>query len=175
MQLKTVTLASAIFAATSAIETHGGYQYETRFSPDASPETNDIKDSYETAAAQQAYARLQEQIKATGIAQQCLTESEGTQPAALYALKDCIVADNKDNFFGLLAGDIEESKAFWGQVVQESTTDRTQWVPARAVSDTLSYSRGCHGPKRPASSTLSSILAYIPNSSTIVDKMLLQR
>lgn len=138
MQLKTVALASAIIAVTSAIETHGGYQYETRFSPDASPETNDIKDSYETTAAEQAYARLQEKIKATGIASQCLTGSEGAQPAALYALKDCIVADNKDNFFKLLAEDIQESNTFWSQVVQESTTDRTQWVPARAVSDALS-------------------------------------
>lgn len=152
MQLKTVALASAIVAVTSAIEIHGGYQYETRFTPNASPETNDIKDPYETAAAEQANTRLQEKIKATGIANQCLTASEGAQPAALYALKDCIVADDKDNFFNLLAEDIKESNAFWGQVVQESTTDRTQWVPARAVSDTLNFSTECYSPRKLVSS-----------------------
>lgn len=76
MQMRTVALASAIIAITGAIETHGGYQYEARFSPDATPETQNLKDPYETAAAKQAYARLKEQIEATGIASQCLTESE---------------------------------------------------------------------------------------------------
>ncbi|KAI0425241.1 hypothetical protein F5Y09DRAFT_322227 [Xylaria sp. FL1042] len=134
MQLKTLALSSAIVAATSAIETHGGYQYEARFSSDAAPETKNIKDPYETTAAQQAYARLQEQIEATGITRQCLTEPTGTEPGDLYTLKDCIAADNAGNFFTLLADDIEESNSFWAQVVQESTTDRTQWVPARAYT-----------------------------------------
>ncbi|KAJ2984550.1 hypothetical protein NUW58_g6001 [Xylaria curta] len=145
MQLKTIALASAIAAVTGAIETHGGFQYEARFSPEVAPETKTIKTSYEEAAAQQAYARLHEQIKATGVARQCLTESnstgvarrssaEGVTPADLYALKDCIAADDEHNFFALLADDIEESNTFWEQVVRESTSDRTQWVPARAVS-----------------------------------------
>ncbi|TGJ87844.1 hypothetical protein E0Z10_g915 [Xylaria hypoxylon] len=134
MHLKTVALASAIIAVTSGIETHGGYQYETRFSPDATPETHNVKDPYETAAAKEAHARLREQIEATGLTRQCLTESTGTEPADLYALKDCIAADDKHNFFTLLAEDIEESNAFWAQLVQESTTDRTQWVPARAYT-----------------------------------------
>ncbi|KAI0906715.1 hypothetical protein F4823DRAFT_605917 [Ustulina deusta] len=134
MQLKTVALASAIIAVAVGIESHGGYQYETRFSADAAPETNNIKDPYETAAAKQAYSRLQEQIKATGITSQCLTEPTSTEPGDLYALKDCIAADSARNFFSLLADDIEESNTFWAQVVQESTTDRTRWVPARAYT-----------------------------------------
>ncbi|KAI1739145.1 hypothetical protein F4680DRAFT_149298 [Xylaria scruposa] len=134
MQLSIIALAPAIIAITSAIETHGGYQYETRFSPDAAPETQDIKDPYETAAAKQAYARLREQIKATGIASHCLKDSEGQEPAALYTLKDCIAADNKSDFFTLLAEDIEESNTFWRQVIQESAADRSQWVPARAYT-----------------------------------------
>ncbi|KAI0539594.1 hypothetical protein GGR58DRAFT_500035 [Xylaria digitata] len=134
MHLNTVAMASVIIAVTSGIETHGGYQYEARFSPEATPEAQDIKEPYETTAAKQAHARLREQMEATGITSQCLTESTGTEPASLYALKDCIVADNKLNFFTLLAEDIEESNAFWTQVVQESTTDRTKWVPARAYT-----------------------------------------
>lgn len=134
MQLTTIALASAVVAVSSAIETHGGYQYETRFSPDAAPETQDLKDPYETAAAQQAYAHLKERIQATGIASQCLPGSETSEPADLYALKDCIVADDKTNFFGLLAEDIESSNTFWDQVIQESTSDRSKWLPARAVS-----------------------------------------
>ncbi|KAI1271042.1 hypothetical protein F5Y07DRAFT_384323 [Xylaria sp. FL0933] len=134
MQLKTLALSSAIVAAIGAIETHGGYQYEARFSADAAPETNNVKDPYETAAAQQAYARLQEQIEATGVTRQCLTEPTGTEPDDLYTLKDCIAADNPSNFFTLFADDIKESNSFWVQVVQESTTNRTQWVPARAYT-----------------------------------------
>ncbi|KAI1421318.1 hypothetical protein F5Y12DRAFT_787579 [Xylaria sp. FL1777] len=134
MQLKTIASASAIIAVTVGIETHGGYQYEARFSSDVAPETINIKDPYETAAAKQAYARLREQIDATGITRQCLIQPTGTEPGDLYALKDCIAADNARNFFTLLADDIEESNTFWAQVVQESTTDRTQWVPARAYT-----------------------------------------
>ncbi|GAW11797.1 hypothetical protein ANO14919_011490 [Xylariales sp. No.14919] len=134
MHLKTVVLASAIVTVTSSIETHGGYQYEARFSPEATPEAKNIKDPYETTAATIANARLREQVEATGIARQCLAESADAEPAGLYALKDCIAADNKRNFFTLLAEDIEESKAFWTQVIQESTTDRTKWVPARAYT-----------------------------------------
>ncbi|KAJ8130541.1 hypothetical protein O1611_g3091 [Lasiodiplodia mahajangana] len=134
MQLKTIILASATIAIAGAIETHGGYQYETRFSPDAAPEAKDLKDPYEIAAAKQAFANLQKEMAATNIASQCLTESGSTQPADIYALKDCIASDDKDNFFMILAEDIQQSNAFWDQVVQESTNDRTQWVPARAVS-----------------------------------------
>ncbi|KAI1296212.1 hypothetical protein F5Y03DRAFT_387175 [Xylaria venustula] len=134
MQLKTFAVASAIFAVAVAIETHGGYQFETRFSSDAAPETTDIKDPYEITAAQQAYARLHEQVEATGIASQCLTEPTGTQPGDLYTFKDCIAANSSRNFFTLLAEDIEDANSFWTQVVQESTTNRTQWVPARAYT-----------------------------------------
>ncbi|KAI1153684.1 hypothetical protein F4825DRAFT_414184 [Nemania diffusa] len=134
MQLATVALASAIIATAGAIETHGGYQYESRFSADATPETKDIKDPYEIAAAKEAYSHLQERITATNVSSQCLTKPEGTQPADLYALKGCIVADNKDNFFTLLSEDIQDSDNFWDKVVQESTTDRTQWVPARVYT-----------------------------------------
>ncbi|KAI1114923.1 hypothetical protein F5Y14DRAFT_412451 [Nemania sp. NC0429] len=132
MQLQTITLASAIIGAISALETHGGYDYETRFKPDASPETNAIKDSYEATAAEQAYTRLQEKVQLTGVAHQCLNFTEGAQPATLYALKDCIAADSKGNFFKLLAEDIENSNDFWGEILLESTNNRTQWVPARA-------------------------------------------
>ncbi|KAI1170917.1 hypothetical protein F4777DRAFT_567463 [Nemania sp. FL0916] len=134
MHFNAITLASAFLATSSAIETHGGYHYESRFSVDAAPETSDVKDPYETEAAKQAYARLEEQVKATGIAKQCLAEPTGVQPADLYALKDCIAADNKDHFFTLLADDIEESDDFWEKVVQESTTNRTLWVPARVYT-----------------------------------------
>ncbi|KAI0400806.1 hypothetical protein F4802DRAFT_471036 [Xylaria palmicola] len=134
MQLTAATLLSTIVTVAGAIETHGGYQYEARFSPDAAPETKDVKDPYETAAATQAYARLQEQIEATGIAQQCLTASVGVEPADLYALKDCITTDDKGDFFTLLAEDIQESNGFWHRVVQESTSDRTHWVPARVYT-----------------------------------------
>ncbi|KAI8629697.1 hypothetical protein F5Y19DRAFT_431549 [Xylariaceae sp. FL1651] len=132
MQLKTIALAPAFIAATGAIETHGGYEYEARFAVNAASETADIKDPYEATAAKQASLRLQQQISATGIASKCLAYNTGTSPADLYALKDCVAADNEDNFFTLLAEDIEESNAFWDQVVRESTSDRTQWVPARA-------------------------------------------
>ncbi|GAP88198.1 hypothetical protein SAMD00023353_1500180 [Rosellinia necatrix] len=154
MHFRTVALASAIAAVTGALETHGGFQYETRFAPNASPETRDIKDAYETAAAQQAYSRLREQIEATGIASQCLTGPEGAQPADLYALKDCIVAEDEHNLFALLAEDIEESNAFWAQVVGESTTDRTKWVPARAY--TKGYFNGSLTATQFAAWTLSS-------------------
>ncbi|KAI0193513.1 hypothetical protein F4808DRAFT_357887 [Astrocystis sublimbata] len=134
MQLRTLALAPAFIALTGAIETHGGYQYEARFSPDAAPETKDVKDPYETAAAKQAYSRLQEQIKITGISSHCLTDYEDDSPAGLYALKRCVVADNKSNFFTLLYEDIEESNNFWHQVISESTDDRSKWVPARAYT-----------------------------------------
>ncbi|KAJ8123622.1 hypothetical protein ONZ43_g470 [Nemania bipapillata] len=134
MHPKIVLSALAFIATTGAIETHGGYSYEARFSPDASPETKDIKDPYEIAAAKQAYAHLRDRIQTTSIASQCLTKSEGTEPADLYALKDCIVADNKDNFFTLLSEDIQDSNAFWDEVVKQSTTDRSQWVPARVYT-----------------------------------------
>jgi hypothetical protein len=127
-------LASAIITATGAIETHGGYQFESRFSANASPETKAIKVTYETAAAKQASIRLQDQVQATGIAHHCLDKCKGQSLANLYALKDCITADNDHNFFNLLAEDIKEANAFWDQVIRESTADRTQWRPARSVS-----------------------------------------
>ncbi|KAI1123413.1 hypothetical protein F5Y10DRAFT_54542 [Nemania abortiva] len=135
MQLKTIALASAIIAVTRAIETHGGYQFETRFSADAAPETEDVKDYYESEAAEQAFTRLRLGIAATNIARHCLANNTGADlPSDLYALKDCIAADNKNNFFTILAKDIQESNAFWDKVVQESTGDRTQWVPARSYT-----------------------------------------
>ncbi|KAI0107821.1 hypothetical protein GGR51DRAFT_515133 [Nemania sp. FL0031] len=134
MQLNTIILTSAIIATTRAIETHGCYQYETRFSPDGAPETKDVKDAYEIAAAKQAFDNLRKGIAATNITSQCLTESGSMQPADIYALKDCITTDNKNNFFTILAEDIQESNAFWDQVVAESTSDRTQWVPARSYT-----------------------------------------
>jgi len=138
MQLKTLALAPALAVVVGALETHGGYDFETRFSADATPETTDIKDAYESTAAEQAANRLREQIKATSVATGCLDGNTGNTPADLYALKNCIAADNEDNFFTLLADDIEESNSFWGKVLDESTTDRTKWVAARSVSRPLS-------------------------------------
>ncbi|KAI3319316.1 hypothetical protein HD806DRAFT_290412 [Xylariaceae sp. AK1471] len=134
MQLKTIAIAPALITVIGAIETHGGYKFEARFSSDAAPETSNIKDPYETEAAKQAVTHLLEQIKATGIASHCPEKRKGISPADLYALKDCIVADNEDNFFTLLAKDIEESNTFWDQVLSQSTTDRTKWVPARSYT-----------------------------------------
>jgi hypothetical protein len=150
MHLKTIVLVPALIARVGAIETHGGYTFESRFSSNATPETSNIKNPYETTAAEQVATHLREQIQATGIASHCLEELKGTgtSPADLYALKDCIVADNEDNFFILLAKDIEESNAFWDQVLSESTSDRTQWVPARAVSNCLYSSCNVLGHRR---------------------------
>ncbi|CAJ2508775.1 Uu.00g138010.m01.CDS01 [Anthostomella pinea] len=122
---------AALVSLAASTETHGGYDFQVRFSNTADPETTDIKDAYEQAAAEQASTHLQARINATGIAADCLKSNTGPTPAELYALKDCVAADNVGNFFTLLADDIEESNTFWDTVVSQSTTDRTQWVPAR--------------------------------------------
>lgn len=82
------------------------------------------------SAAQQATARLQAAITEKNIAADCI--SANNTPAGLYAFKDCIADENPDNFFDLLSDDIAEGNAFWASVIADSTTDRTQWVPARA-------------------------------------------
>jgi hypothetical protein len=186
MQLKTAALASAIVAIATAIETHGGYQFESRFAADVAPETSDIKDPYETEAAMQAYAHLQDRITATGLALHCPVGTSYPTPADLYKLKDCIAADNKDNFFTLLAQDIEQSNDFWAKVVEESTADRTQWVPARVVSDIPDYPQRSLLPRRlqPLHSILFSfsfpfLLSFnidlVSNSHCAVHQMLLWR
>lgn len=50
----------------------------------------------------------------------------------MYAFKDCIANDDPANFFDLLSDDISAANKFWADVIADSTTDRTKWVPARA-------------------------------------------
>ncbi|KAI1259244.1 hypothetical protein F5Y18DRAFT_433528 [Xylariaceae sp. FL1019] len=121
----------------SAIEMHSGVPFQARFSWDATPETIPIKDSYEATAAQQAYDRLTEVYKAKPSlpGDDCLSLGTATtQPHALYELKDCIIKETGDEsiFFALLQDDITEADNFWSTVLNQSTQDRTQWVPARA-------------------------------------------
>lgn len=131
--LKTLAFGLSFAAITASQEVHNGITYEARFDNTSAVETTPIKDAYETAAAQQATDRLRQALTDTGLAPDCLAANNGTTPADLYAFKDCIVAaEGASIFFTLLADDISESNDFWAQVVAESTTDRSQWVPARA-------------------------------------------
>jgi hypothetical protein len=134
MSLKYVSLLCALLgsASVSAQEVHSGITYAVQFSNTSAVETTNIKDPYETTAAQQASVRLQAAIQETGIAKDCLTNSSDVSPTALYTLKDCIANQTVGDFFTLLADDINESNTFWDKVVTESTTDLTQWVPTRA-------------------------------------------
>lgn len=85
----------------------------------------------ETAAAKQVYDRLNDAIHATNITSDCLSSANST-PAGVYSLKDCMVAENgKGVFFDLLADDIAAGDKFWTQVVDESSTDLTEYIPAR--------------------------------------------
>ncbi|KAI0392364.1 hypothetical protein F5Y17DRAFT_363443 [Xylariaceae sp. FL0594] len=145
MHLKTLSL---LALTAHALETHGGYDFETRFTPGGAPETGGIKDSYESVAAAQAASHLREQMRVKAVALGCLTEEDDasddtqtpitatttTSPADLYALKECIAKDKEDNFYTLLADDIKASDAFWGKVVDESTKDRGKWVAARSYN-----------------------------------------
>ncbi|KAI0484168.1 hypothetical protein GGR56DRAFT_668753 [Xylariaceae sp. FL0804] len=133
--LVNVLSASALLAAAAtvvtAVETHGGVDFEVRFAANATPVATPIKTAYESAAASQAAARLHEAIENTGITADCLEAHNGTSVDELYALKNCIDAEDEGAFFTLLESDIERANAFWATVVAESTADRTQWVPAR--------------------------------------------
>lgn len=138
--LKTIPLVLSVAAFAAAQETHSDIVYEVRWDETSAVETTPIKDTYETAAAEQATTRLREALTSTGAAPECLATNNGTKPADLYALKDCIEAANgAESFFTLLADDITESNAFWAKILAESTTDRAQWIPARA------YVRGYYG------------------------------
>lgn len=129
--LKSLLFASALAGFAAAQETHNGIVYEVRWTNTSAVETTAIKDTYETTAAEQATTRLREALTETGMTPDCLAANTGSTPADLYALKDCIAADNVNNFFTLLADDIEDSNVFWEKVVDESTADVTGWVPAR--------------------------------------------
>ncbi|CAG9990267.1 unnamed protein product [Clonostachys byssicola] len=139
MLCKTFTALSVLAAATAvaATETHDGIEYEIRWEPNGAAETAAIKTSYETAAAEEAYTRIQSAVNSEantqGIGKTCLTSVESeAEPEKLYKLKECIIAEaGEDIFFDLLADDITKSDAFWAKVIAESTTDRTKWIPAR--------------------------------------------
>ncbi|KAF8213456.1 hypothetical protein K438DRAFT_1750735 [Mycena galopus ATCC 62051] len=132
MLFRKATFLALLSAATViAQEVHGNITFEVQFNATAPIETTDIKDAYEAAAAAFASRRLHAAIKQTGIGKDCLTDPDDLSPTALYALKDCIAAENQDDFFALLASDIAESNTFWSTVVNESTTNLTQFIPAR--------------------------------------------
>lgn len=131
MLFKSLISASAFLSAVSALETHGGIDFDARFSADGEAITEQIKTFYENTASEQAATRLYKRIAEQEYATQCLGDSPGTDPASFYAIKDCIVAENPNAFFELLAEDIAEADAFWEKVVSESTKPRSEFVAAR--------------------------------------------
>ncbi|KAF7335247.1 hypothetical protein MSAN_02335200 [Mycena sanguinolenta] len=142
MQLGYLSFLSAVFSAATVViaqEVHGNVTFEVRWNFTAPIETTDIKDAYEEAAAVQANLRIQQAINTTQTYTECLTNPSDLSPAAVYALKNCIVAENPLAFFTLLADDISASTDFWDGVIAQSTTDLTQFVPART------YVRGYYG------------------------------
>lgn len=131
MLFHSILSASTFLAAVSAIETHGGIDFETRFSADGEPMTEQIKTFYETTATKQASARLVKRIVDKEYPTECLTKCPGSDPTAFYELKECIAAEDPNAFFHLLSEDIEEADAFWEKVVAESTKPREEWIGAR--------------------------------------------
>ncbi|KAJ6788194.1 hypothetical protein PWT90_11205 [Aphanocladium album] len=129
-------LCSLLVAAAGALavtETHGGVDFEVRWTNTSAAETTPVKVFYESAAAHQAIERLKIAIQENDIAKDCLNANQSTSPAELYALKDCIVeAGGPTVFFKLLGEDIEKANHFWDLVISKSTPDRKKWVPARA-------------------------------------------
>ncbi|KAJ4392093.1 hypothetical protein N0V93_005715 [Gnomoniopsis smithogilvyi] len=139
ISLQPLIFFTAVIGMAVAIETHGGVQFDVRWTNTSSPLDNPIKDAYETAAAKQVYERLQGAIHATNITSDCLSSGNST-PAGVYVLKDCMVAEHGSGvFFDLLADDIAEADKFWKQVVEESSTNVTEYIPART------YVRGFFG------------------------------
>lgn len=128
------TFAAALFAAAStALETHEGIDYEVVWEAGTAPETAPIKTHYETTAAKQAATRLHEVLTAANMGADCLAKYPDTTPADLYSLKHCVVeAEGDDVFFSLLSEDIAEGDAFWEKVVAESTKPRPEWISAKA-------------------------------------------
>ncbi|PSR81546.1 hypothetical protein BD289DRAFT_35685 [Coniella lustricola] len=120
---------TAALAGVAAQEVHNGITFEVQWTNTSDVLTTAVKDAYEDAAAEQATARLQAAIAATGIDSDCVAANN--TPSGLYAFKDCIAGENPDNFYGLLADDLTEANTFWASVIANSTTDRTQWVAAR--------------------------------------------
>ncbi|KAJ7263574.1 hypothetical protein B0H12DRAFT_1103048 [Mycena haematopus] len=142
MQLKHLSFFSAVLStATVAIaqEVHSNVTYEVRWNFTEPAQTTDIKDAYEQAAAKEASVRIQQAINTTKTYTSCLTNPSDHSPAAVYALKNCIVAQTPTAFFTLLAGDIAASTVFWNGVIAQSTTDLRKFVPART------YVRGYYG------------------------------
>jgi hypothetical protein len=136
MRLNNIASASALgltlVSTVAAVETHGGIDFEVFWEEGSEAETKPIKTYYETTASVQAATRLHERIEAQGLETDCVAAHPGTDPASLYALKDCLVAQDSEVFWSLLAEDISAADAFWEQVIAESTRPRSEWVAAKA-------------------------------------------
>jgi hypothetical protein len=130
--LKITALLLFLAGFAAAQEIHGGVTYDIRWdNTSAISTTNSNQGRLRDSSLQSGHSTPDEIPKVAGVTPNCLAANNGSTPADLFALEDCIAADNIDNFFTLLAPDIYNSYYFWDKVVSESTTDRTQWKPAR--------------------------------------------
>ncbi|KAF7331282.1 hypothetical protein MKEN_00005300 [Mycena kentingensis (nom. inval.)] len=133
MQLAYLSYLSVALAAAaiSAQEVHSGIKYEVRWAWDGPVETAPIKDAYESAAAEQATARIVNAVNAAGAYTDCVPSPVDPSVAGVKALKHCIVAQNPKAFLTLLADAFPIANAYWSNVIARSTTDRAKFVPAR--------------------------------------------
>lgn len=111
--------------------------YEFTLQGSDTPETTDIKNSYEQAAAQQAYARITSSTSGTDLETTCpCTDVQGKDARnATYALKDCVIGASNDTvFLSLLSSDTTAADAFWGTVVSQSSSNMSDWKASRAYA-----------------------------------------
>ncbi|CAI6092171.1 unnamed protein product [Clonostachys chloroleuca] len=129
MLFKKLAVASVISMA-AAIETHGGIDFEVRWEAGGEPETKPIRDFYVNTGAEQAATRLYKRISERNFQTNCEVTGK-TDAESLFALKECIAAEDENAFFSLLSEDLDEGDAFWEKVVKESTASRKDWIAAR--------------------------------------------
>ncbi|KAL2206183.1 hypothetical protein CC79DRAFT_1322673 [Sarocladium strictum] len=134
MLVKSLAPVVAFVAATHAIETHGGIDFEVFWDADGPAETEPIRTYYQEESAKIASERLAARIKSSGLGADCLEDSAntGSDLDSLYNLKDCLAAKDENIFFDLFAEDIEEADEFWEKVIAESTKPRKDWIAAKA-------------------------------------------
>lgn len=134
MQAKALTAIAGLLALASAIETHGGYDFEVFWDPNGPAETKPIKTFYQTESAKIASERLHARLKEQDYETECTKDAAnmGNDLESLYRLKECIATENENAFFTILAEDIEKADAFWEKVIAESTAPRRKWVASRA-------------------------------------------